>query len=83
MTSYRHVSFYARVTFLKLYISDTKFPLKMLCFLGVRGLTASYYMVYDYTTSGHMELYIERERVCVCIYIYIICTLIYNVLIYF
>jgi hypothetical protein len=27
-------------------------------FLGVRGLTTSSYIVYDYNTSGHMDVYI-------------------------
>jgi len=35
---------------------NTKFPSKTVYFLGVRGLT-SFYAVYDYTTSGHMDLY--------------------------
>lgn len=34
---------------------NTKFPLKTAYFLGHRGLTSSY-IVYDYTTSGNMDL---------------------------
>jgi len=36
-------------------IRTQKFPLKH-CFCGVRGLTASSYMAYDYTTSGRTDL---------------------------
>jgi len=46
-------------------MSDTKFTLKIVYFVGFRGFTASSYMVCEYTTSGHMEL--ERGRVCVCV----------------
>jgi len=57
MYHYRQVLFYARVTFLKKsHKSNTKFLFKTMYFLVVRGLTASCYIVYDYTTSGHMDL---------------------------
>ena len=36
---------------------NTKFPFKRMHFLGVRGLSTSSYIAYDYTTSGHMDLY--------------------------
>jgi hypothetical protein len=53
---YRQVSFYTRVTFLKKSCkSNTKFPFTTVFFLGVRGLKTSY-IVYDYATSGHMNL---------------------------
>jgi hypothetical protein len=42
--------FYARVK------SNTKFSFKTVYFLGVRGLTASSYIVWDYTTNGHTDL---------------------------
>jgi len=35
---------------------NTKFPFKILYFLGVRGLTTSSYILYVYTTSGHTDL---------------------------
>ena len=45
---YRQVSFDTRVTFLKKsHESNTKFPLKIVHFLGVKGLKTSSYMVYD------------------------------------
>jgi len=58
---YRQVSFYAILSQktlckLKSHTSNTKFPFKTVYFLGVRGLTASSYIVYDYTTSGHTDL---------------------------
>jgi len=59
---YRHVSFYARVTFRKMWCklkwhkSYTKFPFKTACFLVIRGLTTLTYAVYDYTTTRHMDL---------------------------
>jgi len=37
--------------------SNTKFPFKTVYFLGVRGLTTSSYIEYDYTASGHMDFY--------------------------
>jgi len=33
-----------------------KIPTYIKYFLGVRGLTTSFYTVYDYTTSGHTDL---------------------------
>jgi len=36
---------------------NTKFQSKTLFFLEVRGLTTSSDIVYDYTTSGHKDLY--------------------------
>jgi len=35
---------------------NTKFPFNTVYFLEVRGLTASFCIVYVYTTSGHMNL---------------------------
>jgi hypothetical protein len=35
----------------------TKFPLKTVYFQGVSRLTTSFYTVYVYNTSGHMDLY--------------------------
>jgi len=35
---------------------EDKMPIKTVYFLGVRRLTTSSYTVYDYTTSGHMDL---------------------------
>jgi len=32
-------------------------PFKTVYFLGIRESTTSPYMVYEYTTSGHMDLY--------------------------
>jgi predicted aconitase with swiveling domain len=54
---YRQVSFYGRFMFLK-NITDVehKINVQNLVFPGVRGLTASSYIVYDYTTSGHVDL---------------------------
>jgi len=40
-----------------LHKSNTKFQSKTPYFLGVRGLTNSSDIVYDYTTSGHEDLY--------------------------
>jgi len=54
---YRQVLFYARDTFLKMSRkSDTESPFTTVYCLGVKGLTASSYIMYDYTTSGHMDL---------------------------
>jgi len=36
--------------------SNTKFPFKTVYFLAVRGVKTSSFIVYDYTTSGHMAL---------------------------
>ena len=48
MYQYRQVLFYARVTFLKKsHKSNTKLLFKAKYFLVVRGLTASWYVVYD------------------------------------
>jgi len=41
---------------LKLCRSNMKFSFKTVYFLGVRGLTTSLYIVYNYITSGHTEL---------------------------
>jgi len=35
---------------------NTKFTFKTVYFLGVRGLTTTSYIVYDYTTSGRTDL---------------------------
>jgi hypothetical protein len=43
-------------------------------FLGVRGLTTSSYIVHDYTTSGHMDLWSIYVLYIQYIYIYIQCT---------
>jgi hypothetical protein len=57
------VSFYAKVTFVKksckfkTHKSYTKFPFKTVYFLGVMVLTTSSYIVYDYITSRHTDLY--------------------------
>jgi len=54
---YRQVLFYTKDTFLKMSRkSDTEFPFTTVYFLGVKGLTTSSYIMYDYTTSGHMDL---------------------------
>jgi hypothetical protein len=51
------LSFYTMDTFLKKSCkSNTEFPFKTVYFLGGRGLTASSDIVYDYTTSRHMDL---------------------------
>ena len=56
---------------------NTKSPFSTVYFLWVRGLKTSSYMVHDYTTCGHTDLYILYicvcvcVCVCVCIYIYI------------
>jgi hypothetical protein len=58
---YRQVSLYTSNTFLKnvgqieLVLTEQKFPFTTLYFLGVGGLTISSYIVYDYTTSRHMN----------------------------
>jgi hypothetical protein len=60
ISTYRQVLFYARVTYIpekgrgKL---NTKFPFKTVYFLGVRGLTTSSYIAYDFTSSGHTDLW--------------------------
>ena len=36
---------------------EHKFPFKAVYFLEGRGLTTSFCIVYDYATSGHMELW--------------------------
>ena len=36
--------------------SNTEFPFTTVYFLGVRRLKTSSYIVYDYTTSGYMDL---------------------------
>jgi len=41
---------------LKSHKLNSKFPFKTVYILGIRGLTTSYYIVYEYTISGHMEL---------------------------
>ena len=52
--NYRQVSFCGRVTFLKNAAQiDQKLPFKIVYFMGVRGLTTSSYIVYDYATRGH------------------------------
>jgi hypothetical protein len=35
--------------------SNTKFPFRTVYYMGVRRLTTSFYIVYDYTTGGHTE----------------------------
>jgi hypothetical protein len=46
---------------------NTKFPFWTVHFSGVRGLTASSYILFDYTSSGH-----KRTIADVCnVYIYI------------
>ena len=59
---YRQVFFYAGIMFLKKVMQikiaqiKHKFPFKTVYFLGIRGLTTSSYIVYDYTTSRHLDL---------------------------
>ena len=56
-TKYRPISFHARITFLKKSCKlNTKLPLTIVYFVGFRGLTTSSYTVYNYTTSGQMDL---------------------------
>jgi len=52
---YRQVSFYARDLFLK-NTAHIEHRIKTVYFLGVRGLTTSSYIVYEYTTIGHTDL---------------------------
>ena len=59
---YRQVYLCARDTFVKKKSlksqprkTNTNFPYKTLYYLGVRGLTTSSYIVYNYTTSGPVE----------------------------
>lgn len=47
---------------------NTEFPIKTV-FLGVRGFTASFCVVYDYMISGYMDL--ERTYVMYIQYTYI------------
>jgi len=55
--TYRQVLFYARVMFMtKSHKSDTKFPCKTVYFIRVREMKTSFYRLYDYTTSVHMDL---------------------------
>jgi len=51
--------------------SNTEFPFKMVYFLGVRGLTASTCIVYDCTTSGHMDLSSTYVLYIQYIYVYV------------
>ena len=47
--------------------SSTKFPFKTLYLLALRGLTASSCIVYDYTSSGHMDGPVEDvPYLCEC-----------------
>jgi hypothetical protein len=53
----RHVSCYVRLMFLKTsHKWNTKYPFKTVYFLGVRGLTASSYVGYEYATGGHTDV---------------------------
>jgi len=46
-------------------------------FVGVRGLTTSFYILYDYTTSGHKG---TIEYVCnIVMFIYSIHTFLYSI----
>ena len=72
---YRQVSFYATLHSWKmpcqskLHKSNTKFPFKIVYYLGV---TTSSYTVYNYTTSGHIVylLYIQYIHISIqCTYI--------------
>ena len=63
---YRQVSLYAMDTFLKNVAQfEPKFPFKAVYFLGVRGLTASCYIVYGYTASGHTASRVYMYCVCI------------------
>jgi len=59
---YRQVSFYDSKTFLKnveqtkIVHTEQKFPFKTVYILEVGGLRTSSYIVYNYTTSRHMDL---------------------------
>jgi len=56
---------------------EHKLSIKTVYFLGVRGLTASSYIVYAYTTGGNTDLwsiyvlYIQYPHPQMCMYIYI------------
>jgi len=78
---YKQVLFHARVTFLKKHSANqTKNShLKTVYFLGVSGLTSSSNIVYDYTTSGHMDL-----QIVYVLYIqYTVYPFLYSIFIYF
>jgi len=53
---------------------NTKFPFKTDYILGIRGLTTSFYIVYDYTISGHTELLSIYVLYVQDVYISIQCT---------
>src|SRR5215510_2469168 len=51
------VSFHARIMFLKNITQiEHKIPFKTVHCLGVWGLTTLSYIVYDHTTSGHIDV---------------------------
>ena len=74
-TLHRQILFYARGSFLKNVAQiNIKFPFTTVCFLENRGLTISFYIFYDYTTSGHTEMYSKYVLGIHYIYISIQCT---------
>ena len=51
--------------------SEQKLPLKTAYFLGVRGLTTSTYIEYDYTDGGHTDLQSIYVLYVQCVYVLI------------
>jgi len=50
--------------------SNTKFPFKTVYFERVRGLTASSYIVYNYTISGYLDLWSVSTVYTVSVHFY-------------
>jgi len=66
--------------------SNKKLSFKTVYFLGVSGLTTSSHIVYDNTTSGHMDLqtvYLLYIMYNVYPFLYSMHTFLYNTFIYF
>jgi hypothetical protein len=79
---YEQVSFYARVTFLwNASQIKHKIPISNSVFLGggFRVFTTSPYVVYDYTSSGNMELWIVLYVEYTNTFLYSAHTFLYNI----
>jgi len=82
---YEQVSFYARVTFLRNVARiKHKIPISNSVFPGwggeVREFTTSPYVVYDYTSSGNMELWTVLYVQSTNTFLYSTHTFLYNIL---
>jgi len=63
--------------------SNKKFPFKTAYFMRTGELTTSYYLVYDYTTTGYTDMYsMYLLMYSICTFLYSIHTFLYSIFVY-